>query len=124
MLDSIERAEGKDLGLTSAKIHAFMSLRDTAARTIPFWTSIVFPELMHHDALLVVAHGNSLRSIVKEVKGLSDSEIVGLNIPTAAPYVFEFNERLDLVGDYFPGDSDAIAARMAEVAAEGTADGR
>ena len=75
------------------------SLRDTAARTIPYWSSIVFPELMHHDALLVVAHGNSLRSIVKEVKGLSDSEIVGINIPTAAPYVLEFDDRLRLVRD-------------------------
>ncbi len=72
----------------------------------------------------MVAHGNSLRGIVKHLKGISDSAIADLNLPTAAPYVFEFNERLDLVGDYFPGDSDAIAARMAEVAAEGTADGR
>ncbi len=97
------------------------SLRDTAARTIPYWSSIVFPELMHHDALLVVAHGNSLRSIVKEVKGLSDSEIVGINIPTAAPYVLEFDDRLRLVRDYYPGDPDEIAARAAAVAAQGKA---
>lgn len=100
------------------------SLRQTVARTLPYWQCVIYPALARYDSILVVAHGNSLRGIVKHLKGISDSAIADLNLPTAAPYVFEFNERLDLVGDYFPGDSDAIAARMAEVAAEGTADGR
>jgi len=100
------------------------SLRQTVARTLPYWQCVIYPALARYDSILVVAHGNSLRGIVKHLKGISDSAIADLNLPTAAPYVFEFNERLDLVGDYFPGDSDAIAARMAEVAAEGTAAGR
>ncbi len=55
------------------------------------------------------------------MKGLSDSEIVGINIPTAAPYVLEFDDRLRLVRDYYPGDPDEIAARAAAVAAQGKA---
>ncbi|MDE5851547.1 MAG: 2,3-bisphosphoglycerate-dependent phosphoglycerate mutase, partial [Alistipes sp.] len=74
-----------------------------------------------HDALLVVAHGNSLRGIVKHLKNISDDAIADLNLPTAAPYVFEFDEGLNCVNDYFLGDPAEIAARMEAVARQGKA---
>ena len=98
------------------------SLRDTVARAMPYWDCVIFPDLGRYDTLLVVAHGNSLRGIVKNLKNLSDDEVVDLNLPTAVPYVFEFDRRLDLVRDYFLGDADRIARSMAAVAAQGRAE--
>lgn len=95
------------------------SLKDTIERTLPYWKCTIFPSLMFCDEVLVVAHGNSLRGIVKYLKGISDEQIASLNLPTAAPYVFEFDERMQLVRDYFPGDADEIRRRMEAVAAQG-----
>ena len=95
------------------------SLRDTMERTLPYWLCEIMPALARHDDVLVVAHGNSLRGIVKHLKGLSDEEIVRLNLPTAAPYVFEFDDGFGLVRDYFPGDAEQLAAQMAEMAGVG-----
>ncbi len=97
------------------------SLRQTVARTLPYWQCVIYPALARYDSILVVAHGNSLRGIVKHLKGISDSAIADLNLPTAAPYVLEFDDRLRLVRDYYPGDPDEIAARAAAVAAQGKA---
>lgn len=95
------------------------SLKDTIERTLPYWKCTIFPTLMQYDQVLVVAHGNSLRGIVKYLKGISDEQIASLNLPTAAPYVFEFDERMQLVRDYFPGDADEIRRRMEAVASQG-----
>lgn len=67
-----------------------------------------FPNLKTADELLVVAHGNSLRGIIKHLKHLSNEEIVYLNLPTAVPYVFEFDDELNLADDYFLGDPEEI----------------
>ena len=75
---------------------------------------------MVDDSILVVAHGNSLRGIVKNLKHISDEEITGLNIPTATPYVFEFNDNLELVKDYYLGDPAEIAKKQAAVAKQGS----
>lgn len=95
------------------------SLRDTVARAIPYWECVIFPDLGRFDTLLVVAHGNSLRGIVKHLKNLSDDEIADFDLPTAVPYVFEFDPRRYLVRDYLLGDAGRIAERMADVAAQG-----
>jgi len=63
---------------------------------------------MEHDDVLVAAHGNSLRGIIKVLKGISDEGIIELNLPTAVPYVFEFDDNLNLVKDYFLGDPEEI----------------
>ena len=89
--------------------------------TIPYWEVEIFPSLKKYDSVIVVAHGNSLRSIVKYLKGISDDDIAALNIPTATPYVFEFDDDLKFVKDYFLGDQDAIKAKMQAVAAQGKA---
>ena len=95
------------------------SLRDTIARALPYWECEILPALAWCDSILVVAHGNSLRGIVKQLKGISDSDIAGLELPTAAPWVFEFDDGMRLVHDYMPGNPDELARRMAAVAAQG-----
>jgi len=92
------------------------SLKDTIARTLPYWQQNIFPKLQDNNNLLVVAHGNSLRGIIKYLKNISESDIVNLNLPTAVPYVFEFDENLNLVKDYFLGDPEEIKKLMAQVA--------
>lgn len=95
------------------------SLAMTVARTLPYWQCEILPRLAYCDTLLVVAHGNSLRGIVKHLKGISDDAIAELNLPTAAPYVFEFDDESNVVNDYFLGDPEKVAAAMAAVAAQG-----
>lgn len=96
------------------------SLRDTVERTLPYWKCTIFPSLAYCDRVLVVAHGNSLRGIVKYLKGISDEAIAELNLPTGVPWVFEFDERLRLVADRLLGDAERIRRQMEEVAAQGT----
>ena len=95
------------------------SLKETIERTLPYWNCEVFPRLATADQLLVVAHGNSLRGIIKYLKGISDGDIVNLNLPTAVPYVFEFDDNLKLVRDYFLGDPEEIKKLMDAVANQG-----
>ena len=92
------------------------SLKQTIERALPYWQCVIFPELSVHDAILVVAHGNSLRGIIKHLKGISDAAISELNLPTAVPYVFEFDDKLRLVKDYFLGDPEQIRKLMEAVA--------
>lgn len=102
----------KDLPLTE-------SLKDTIHRILSYWDDTIFPSLMHHNAIAVVAHGNSLRGIIKHLKNISDEDIVSLNLPTGVPYVFEFDKDLNLVKDYFLGSQDEIQASMEAVANQG-----
>lgn len=97
------------LPLTEALSHCI-------ARTLPYWEDRIFPALMEHDDVIVAAHGNSLRGIIKLLKGISDEDIVSLNLPTAVPYVFEFDDDLNLVNDYFLGDPEEIKKLMEAVA--------
>ncbi|MBR1849779.1 MAG: 2,3-diphosphoglycerate-dependent phosphoglycerate mutase [Bacteroidales bacterium] len=92
------------------------SLKDTIERLLPYYRGTILPAFEKHDTLLVVAHGNSLRGIVKELKGMSNDEIIKFNLPTAVPYIFTFDDQMKLVGDRFLGDPDAIAAKMQSVA--------
>ena len=75
------------------------SLKDTIERIMPYWESDIFPSLKTAHTLLVVAHGNSLRGIIKHLKNISDEDIIKLNLPTAVPYVFEFDENLNVAND-------------------------
>lgn len=95
------------------------ALCDTVARTQPYWECNILPALMQHDDVLVAAHGNSLRGIIKVLKNISDEDIVSLNLPTAVPYVFEFDDNLNLVKDYFLGDPEEIKKLMEAVANQG-----
>ena len=95
------------------------SLKETVERILPYWKCIIFPNLATANELLVVAHGNSLRGIIKYLKHIPDEEIVGLNLPTSVPYVFEFDNDLNLKKDYFLGDLEKIKKLMEAVADQG-----
>ena len=92
------------------------SLKDAINRALPYWQKVIFPKLNDNDNLLIVAHGNSLRGIIKYLKNISNKDIVDLNLPTAVPYVFEFDDNLKLVKDYFLGNQDEIKTKISEVA--------
>lgn len=102
----------KDLPLTEA-------LKDTVERILPYWNDVIFPEVMAKGEIIVAAHGNSLRGIIKHLKGISDADIVSLNLPTAVPYVFEFDDKGNLQKDYFLGDPEEIKKLMDAVANQG-----
>lgn len=97
------------------------SLKDTVDRMVPYWEQNIRESLKIHDQLLVAAHGNSLRAVIKHVKGISDADIVNLNLPTGIPYVFEFDDDLNFQKDYFLGDPETIKKLMEEVANQGKA---
>jgi 2,3-bisphosphoglycerate-dependent phosphoglycerate mutase len=100
-------------------IPATEALKDTVERIVPYWKDELEPSLRKHKEVIVAAHGNSLRGIVKYLKNISDSDIVGLNLPTGIPYVFEFNANMVLEKDYFLGDPEVIKKLMEEVANQG-----
>lgn len=102
--------------LSDEEIPLTESLKDTIARLMPYYKGTILPAFNQHDCILVVAHGNSLRGIVKELKGMGNDEIIKFNIPTAVPYIFEFNDQLELQKDYFLGDQDEIRRKMESVA--------
>ena len=106
-------------GVPDRELPRTESLKDAVMRVMPYWECVILPTLMHRDNLLVVAHGNSLRGIVKHLKNISDTDISLLNLPTAVPYVFEFDERPVLVRDYFLGDQEEIRRRTEAVAEQG-----
>ena len=113
------RFEVRSKEVPDAELPRTESLKETIDRIMPYWKCIIFPNLKTADQLLVVAHGNSLRGIIKHLKHISDEDIVNLNLPTAVPYVFEFDDDLNLVNDYFLGDPEEIKKLMEAVANQG-----
>jgi len=97
------------------------SLKDVIERMLPFWESDIKPSLAMHGEILVSAHGNSLRALVMHLKNMSEDEIIAFNLPTAIPYVFEFDDELNLMKDYFLGDPEEIRKLMEAVANQGKA---
>ena len=79
------------------------------------------PSLKTRDEIIIVAHGNSLRGIIKHIKHISDNDIIALNLPTAVPYLFVFDDNMNLVEDRFLGDPEKIKALMEAVANQGKA---
>lgn len=95
------------------------SLKDTVERILPYWKKEIFPSLEVSNQILVAAHGNSLRGIIKYLKNIADEDIVSLNLPTAVPYVFDFDDEMHLIDDYFLGDPEEIKKLMDAVANQG-----
>jgi 2,3-bisphosphoglycerate-dependent phosphoglycerate mutase len=102
-------------------IPATECLRDTVARVIPFWKDSIAPAIQRGRRVIVAAHGNSLRALIKYLDNVSDDDIVGLNIPTARPLVYELDAELRPLRHYYLGDADEIARATAAVAAQGRA---
>ena len=97
------------------------ALKDTIERLMPYYQGTILKAFEKYNEVLVVAHGNSLRGIVKELKQMGNEEIIKFNMPTAVPYVFEFDDRMQLVSDHMLGDAEAIAQKMQSVANQGKA---
>ena len=95
-------------------------LKDTVARFLPYWHDTIAPAVRGGQRVIVAAHGNSLRALVKYLDGVSDADIVELNIPTGQPLVYELDDRLKPIKHYYLGDEEAIRAAIAGVAAQGT----
>ncbi len=96
-------------------------LKDTVARVLPYWHEVLAPAIKSGQRVLVVAHGNSLRALVKYLDGISDEDIVGVNIPNGVPLVYEFDDALTPLRHEYLGDAAAIAAKMDAVANQGKA---
>ncbi len=99
----------------AASLPAAESLKDTLSRVLPYWESRVVPELRADKNVLIVAHGNSLRALVKMLDMMSESDIVDFNIPTGVPILYELDDQLQSLGRRFLGDPDAIAAAQEAV---------
>lgn len=96
-------------------------LKDTVARVIPYWEAVIAPQILAGKRVLIAAHGNSLRALIKYLDGISDDEIVGLNIPTAQPIVYTLDADLRPLARDYLADADAIRAAEAAVANQGKA---
>lgn len=96
-------------------------LKDTVGRVVPYWQSEIAPRIAVGKRLIIAAHGNSLRALVKHLDGISDDAIVNLNIPTGVPLVYELDAELKPIKNYYLGDADAIKAAQEAVANQGKA---
>ena len=96
-------------------------LKDTVARVVPYWTETIAPSIQSGKRVLIAAHGNSIRALIKYLDGISDSDIVSLNIPHGIPRVYELDENLKPIRHYYLGDAAAAAAAAAAVASQGKA---
>ena len=94
-------------------------LKDTVDRVLPYWHSEIAPAVKRGEKVIVTAHGNTLRALVKYFDNLSEEEILALNIPTGVPLVYELDSDLKPIRHYYLGDQDVIAASMAAVASQG-----
>ena len=96
-------------------------LKDTVARFLPYWHEAIVPTIQSGKKVIIAAHGNSLRALVKYLDGISDEEIVGLNIPTGVPLVYELDDQLKPIRHYYLGDPEEVARAAAAVANQGKA---
>jgi 2,3-bisphosphoglycerate-dependent phosphoglycerate mutase len=96
-------------------------LKDTVARVLPYWLDEIAPKIKSGKRLIIAAHGNSLRALVKHLDGISDDDIVKLNIPTGIPLVYELDDDLKPMKSYYLGDAEAIKAAQEAVANQGKA---
>ena len=96
-------------------------LKDTVERVLPFWNDTMAPAIRSGKRVVVAAHGNSIRALVKYLDGISETDIVGLNIPNGIPLVYELDADLKPIRHYYLGDAEAAAKAAAAVASQGKA---
>ena len=107
--------------LSRAQVPLTECLEDTVARVLPCWEDAIAPAIRRGGRVLVAAHGNSLRALIKHLDGIGDDEIVGLNVPTGIPLVYELDAELRPLGRRYLGDASEVAQRVAAVGAQGKA---
>jgi len=115
------RYEARDARYQGMAVPKTECLKDTVARVLPYWESAIAPEVRAGKRVLVAAHGNSLRALIKQLDAVSDADIVGLNVPTGVPLVYELDAGLRPLRHYYLGDAAEIAQRIAAVSAQGKA---
>jgi len=116
-----ERADPRYASLAASDVPLTECLKDTVERVLPFWHGTLAPAILRGERLLISAHGNSMRALVKYLDGISDTDIVGLNIPNGVPLVYELDDALKPIRHYYLGDAETIARATAAVAAQGSA---
>ncbi len=108
-------------GLAGPELPRTECLKDTVARFLPYWHGSIVPAIEAGKKVIIAAHGNSLRALVKYLDDISDREIVGLNIPTGVPLVYELDDQLKPTRHYYLGDPEEVARAAAAVANQGKA---
>ncbi len=116
-----ERGDPRYAARAAGEVPLTECLKDTVARVMPFWHGELAPAIRRGERLLVSAHGNSMRALVKYLDGVSDADIVGLNIPNGIPLVYELDDALKPIRSYYLGDAAAVAEAAAAVANQGRA---
>ena len=114
-----ERSDRRYADLQPDEVPLAECLKDTIKRVMPFWQESIAPAITSGKRVLMVAHGNSLRALIKYLDKVSDEDIVGLNIPNGIPLVYELDEALQPIRHYYLGDADAIEAAARAVANQG-----
>ena len=102
-------------GVAKEELPLHESLKDTIARVVPYYNAVIVPELKAGKRVLIAAHGNSLRALVKYLDNISDEDIADLNIPTGVPLVYELDDELKPIRHYYLGDQDAVNAKINSV---------
>lgn len=108
-------------GLSESELPLTECLKDTVERVVPYWTDQIIPSIQAGKQVLVSAHGNSLRALVKHLDGIPDDEIPGLNIPTGVPLVYELDQNMKPTSHHYLGDPEAIAQATKAVKNQGSA---
>ena len=116
-----ERGDPRYASLAAGQVPLTECLKDTVARVLPCWNEVLAPAIRSGQRVLIAAHGNSIRALVKYLDGISDADIVGLNIPNGIPLVYELDAALKPIRSYYLGDADAVAKAAAAVANQGKA---
>jgi 2,3-bisphosphoglycerate-dependent phosphoglycerate mutase len=111
--------ESKYADLNADQVPLCESLKDTYNRAVPFWNEIIVPRLKMGRRLVIAAHGNSLRAIVKHLDKISDDKITELNIPTGIPLVYQFDDELHVLKSFYLADEEEVAKAAAAVANQG-----
>jgi 2,3-bisphosphoglycerate-dependent phosphoglycerate mutase len=122
--DTDERFPGFDpryADLSESELPRTECLKDTIARFLPYWEKEVLPMMKEGKKVLIAAHGNSLRALVKHLDNISDDDIVSLNIPTGMPLVYELNDKFEAMDRYYLGDPEKVKKAMEAVANQGKA---
>jgi 2,3-bisphosphoglycerate-dependent phosphoglycerate mutase len=111
--------DGRYVGLLPEELPNTECLKDTVQRVVPYWQMEIAPQVRAGKRVIIAAHGNSLRALIKHIDHVSDDAIVNLNIPTAVPLVYEFTDDMQPIRNYYLGDAEEIAKAAAAVAAQG-----
>ncbi len=122
--ESDDRYPGHDrryAGLSKEELPLTESLKDTIARFVPYWNDVIAPQVKSGKRVLIVAHGNSLRALVKHLDNISDADIINLNIPTGIPLMYELDDNLKPLASRYLGDPEAARKAAEAVANQGKA---